>query len=207
MGSLERTGAAGRGRRLAVVTAVVAAAALALAGCGSGGDTAAAPTTAATATSTSPTTGATSSTATPGAVSGAAAVGAVEDEADDEADDEGGPADPSALGPGDETAADEVAEDVTWSLSATAYRGQEGLLVAYDCPPDGSAGSVWGTDVYTDDSSVCTAAVHLGLITEASGGRVVIQISDGLDAYEGSTENGITTQSYPAWSGSFTFVG
>jgi hypothetical protein len=143
----------------------------------------------------------TSSTATPGAVSGAAAIGPVGD------DEDGGDGDASALGSDGETAADEEAVGVTWSSSATEYRGQEGLLVAYDCPPGGVPGSVWGTDIYTDDSSVCSAAVHLGLITEATGGTVVIQISDGLDAYEGSTANGITSSSYPAWSGSFTFVG
>ena len=75
------------------------------------------------------------------------------------------------------------------------------------CPADGTLGSVWGTDVYTDDSSVCTAAVHLGLINELDGGLVVIQISDGLEAYEGTSANGVTSGSYAAWSGSFTFVG
>ena len=82
---------------------------------------------------------------------------------------------------------------------------------AVDChieifPADGTLGAVWGTDVYTDDSSVCTAAVHLGLINELDGGLVVIQISGGLEAYEGTTANGVTSGSYAAWSGSFTFV-
>ena len=81
------------------------------------------------------------------------------------------------------------------------------MLVAYLCPADGTLGSVWGTDAYTDDSSVCTAAVHLGLINELDGGLVVIQISGGLDAYEGTTANGVTSGSYGAWSGTFTFVG
>jgi hypothetical protein len=103
--------------------------------------------------------------------------------------------------------ADEVAEDVTWVLNAEAYQGRDGLLVAYDCAPDGVAATVWGDGVYTDDSSVCSAAVHAGLIDTAGGGRVVIEISEGLDSYDSSTANGITTMAYASWPGSFSFPG
>ena len=34
----------------------------------------------------------------------------------------------------------------------------------YTCPKYGAKYGIWGTDVYTDDSSICTAAVHVGLI-------------------------------------------
>ncbi|WP_346729629.1 LCCL domain-containing protein [Corallococcus exiguus] len=40
---------------------------------------------------------------------------------------------------------------------------------------------MWGTDLYTDDSSVCVAAVHAGAITTA-GGTVVVTISRGRPA-------------------------
>ena len=106
----------------------------------------------------------------------------------------------------DDATGAEVAPDVVWSTAAAEYRGSDGLLVTYDCPPDGVLGTVWGTDVYTDDSSVCTAAVHAGLITEVEGGEVVIEISAGLEAYEGSTANGVTTSAYGSWSGSFSFA-
>lgn len=103
--------------------------------------------------------------------------------------------------------ADETATDVTWTLNASEFQGRDGLLVAYDCTPDGIEATVWGDGVYTDDSSVCTAAVHAGLITIEDGGRVVIEISEGLDAYETSTANGITTYAYASWPGSFEFPG
>ena len=61
----------------------------------------------------------------------------------------------------------------------TAFRGQNGAHYVYTCPFYGVAGSIWGTDVYTDDSSVCTAAVHAGLITLAGGGTVTIEIRPG----------------------------
>jgi hypothetical protein len=65
---------------------------------------------------------------------------------------------------------------------------------------------VWGTNIYTDDSSVCTAAVHGGLITLAKGGKVKIEMRDGQPSYRGSTRNGIKSNKYPAWTGSFIVV-
>ncbi len=62
---------------------------------------------------------------------------------------------------------------------------------------------MWGTDVYTDDSSVCTAGVHAGKISLAEGGTVVIEMRAGEDAYTGSERNGVTTTDYAGWPGSF----
>ena len=73
------------------------------------------------------------------------------------------------------------------------------------CPPgctDGSA--VWGTEVYTGDSSVCAAAVHAGVITAEAGGEVLASYAPGQDAYTGSTQNGVTTNEYGSWGNSFT---
>jgi hypothetical protein len=75
----------------------------------------------------------------------------------------------------------------------------------YVCPPDGQAYTVWGTDIYTDDSSVCTAAVHAGLINFEDGGEVAIAIRGGESSYLGTTANGVTTMSYGSWGRSFVF--
>lgn len=100
---------------------------------------------------------------------------------------------------------DTVATDVSWSSDATDYQGQTDRKIAYECPANGFISSVWGTDVYTDDSSVCTAAVHAGKITLAAGGTVVIRIRPGDSAYVATTRNGVTSSSWGAWSGSFIF--
>jgi cold shock CspA family protein len=92
-----------------------------------------------------------------------------------------------------------------WSQTALPYRGQVGEVFDHSCPAGGVAGAVWGTNVYTDDSSVCTAAVHVGLITLEEGGDVVFEIEDGTDEYVGSESNGITSSDYPSWGGSFSF--
>jgi hypothetical protein len=93
-----------------------------------------------------------------------------------------------------------------WSATATEYRGQNGAHYTYGCPANGTPGSPWGTDLYTDDSSVCSAAVHAGLITATQGGTVVIEIRPGADSYTGSTRNGVKTVDYGKWSGSYVFV-
>ncbi|MEZ5133629.1 MAG: LCCL domain-containing protein [Acidimicrobiales bacterium] len=49
---------------------------------------------------------------------------------------------------------------------------------------------------HTDDSSICTAAVHMGLITFEDGGEVTIVIEDGLNEYIGLESNDVTSNSY-----------
>lgn len=108
---------------------------------------------------------------------------------------------------GDIVDADEEVDEPEWGQNAAVYRGSNGTRVAFHCPPNTTGGSfsVWGTGTYTDDSSVCMAAVHAGLITEEEGDRVVIEIGPGQDAYTGSEANGVTSSDYGTWGGSYTF--
>lgn len=85
------------------------------------------------------------------------------------------------------------------------HRGQDGTEVKFDCPAGGTLDTIWGTEIYTDDSSVCTAAVHVGLITVDDGGKVTIEIGPGQDSYDAAEANGVTSIYYGAWDGSFTF--
>lgn len=103
--------------------------------------------------------------------------------------------------------ADEERTDPSWSLTAAEFRGQDGRRIAVTCAPGGTFGSVWGSDPYTDDSSICTAAVHAGLITQADGGRVVVEVRPGEPTYTGTEANGVTSSDYGSWGGSFIFLG
>ena len=94
-----------------------------------------------------------------------------------------------------------------WQAHACESRGQIGATVEYDCPAGGVPGKVWGDLVYTDDSSVCTAAVHAGAITPDGGGTVTIRIRPGRAGYVGTARNGITTAPWDRWAGSFEIVG
>ena len=81
----------------------------------------------------------------------------------------------------------------------------EGKPVTCRCRAADAAGSnIWGTDVYTRDSSICVAAVHAGLI-QRSGGAVTVVAEPGRDSYAGSERNGVTSGSYGRFSGSFSF--
>ncbi|WP_338865070.1 M57 family metalloprotease [Myxococcus stipitatus] len=91
------------------------------------------------------------------------------------------------------------------TYSFPAYRGQNGTEIRCTCD-SATGGAVWGTDLYTDDSSVCDAGVHAGAIP-ATGGTVIVTIQPGQSSYTGSTRNGITTRAYGAWAGSFTVSG
>jgi len=94
-----------------------------------------------------------------------------------------------------------------WGSSATAYRGQVGSIITVVCPPNGTPGTVWGSDVYSDDSRVCTAGLHSGRVTVQGGGTFQIQILPGQPAYLATMRNGVTTRPYGRYAGSFSIVG
>ncbi|RPI21085.1 MAG: hypothetical protein EHM61_25600 [Acidobacteria bacterium] len=98
-------------------------------------------------------------------------------------------------------------QQADWSTQAASLRGKNGQHFTFVCPGGGTTGaSVWGTNLYTDDSSICSAAVHKGLITAQRGGTVTIEIRAGASAYTGSSRNGVTSRDYGAWHGSYVFV-
>ena len=68
------------------------------------------------------------------------------------------------------------------------------------------SGSMWGTDIYTTDSSICRAAVHSGVIP-SSGGSVTVKGAPGCSAYTGTDRNGIKTGKWGSYQDSFYFPG
>ena len=99
---------------------------------------------------------------------------------------------------------------IGWLETAVAVRTDPADRFDFVCPPirDPSPFLVWGTDIYTDHSSICAAAVHAGAIT-LSGGAVRILELDGLDgfnAYQGITRNGVTSLDSADWFFSYRFL-
>ena len=83
----------------------------------------------------------------------------------------------------------------------------EGVRALASCPANCSAAvSVWGTDVYTDDSNVCAAAAHAGLIDLARGGSFIVSILPGEPSYEGSSRGGVTSRAWGSWRRSFSLA-
>jgi hypothetical protein len=66
-----------------------------------------------------------------------------------------------------------------------------------------NAGAVWGTDIYTDDSALATAAVHAGVLAVGQKGVIKVTILPGQNSYASSTRNGVSSQSWENWDGSF----
>lgn len=63
--------------------------------------------------------------------------------------------------------------------------------------------SIWGTDIYTADSSLCAAAIHTGIITNEEGGILIATLTQGQGEYIGTESNGISTFNYGIWGSSF----
>ena len=98
------------------------------------------------------------------------------------------------------------AEDQTpvlWNTSASMVRFETGKTYKFKCPSSGKESPVWGTDIYTLDSSICNAAVHTGKSTMENGGSVTIELRPGESAYKGSTRNVIKTNDYEKYGSSF----
>src|SRR5262245_20378445 len=52
-------------------------------------------------------------------------------------------------------------------------------------------GSVWGTDIYTDDSSLATVVIHAGLLRDGQQGVIRVTMLAGQSSYQGSARNGV----------------
>jgi hypothetical protein len=93
----------------------------------------------------------------------------------------------------------------SWEANATSLNGKDGETFTLACSPGGTAHSVWGSDIYTADSSICTAGVHSGLITYQQGGTVTIELRPGRTIYGASERNGVTTSDFGPYQHSFVF--
>lgn len=92
---------------------------------------------------------------------------------------------------------------ISWNVGLTGLPLD--TVEQFVCPANGTKGSLWGTDIYTNDSDVCTAAVHARKVSFRRGGPITVRIRAGQSSYIGSTRNGVTSSSYGAWGGSFSF--
>ena len=74
------------------------------------------------------------------------------------------------------------------------------------CGPlaDATAGPIWGSGPYTADSDICSAARHAGVLGP-EGGTVAILLTGPQDGFAASTANGVQTNAWGAYDGSFLF--
>jgi len=67
-------------------------------------------------------------------------------------------------------------------------------------------GNIWGTDVYTDNSSICRAAIHYGILSD-KGGEVSFLIDGAMSSYKKTKKFGIESLSNGSHVRSFKFLG
>ena len=95
---------------------------------------------------------------------------------------------------------------ISWDTSAAGFKGESGQTYKFRCPSDGAAAVIYGSDVYTDDSSICTAAVHAGRFTLESGGVVSIEIRPGRSTYGSTIRHGIKSVNFGQYGRSFVIL-
>lgn len=103
----------------------------------------------------------------------------------------------------------------SFSLAATTTAIAPGNLVGYRGNINQTysflltgaiSGAIWGTTIYTDDSSLVTAAVHSGFVQVGQVRVVTVIILPGQGSYTSTTQNGVTSSSWGGWSGSYSVI-
>lgn len=65
-------------------------------------------------------------------------------------------------------------------------------------------GIVWGTDLYTSDSTLAAAAVHAGVLRDGERGVLRVVLADTLNVhFTGSDRHGVSSQDFGPWPGGF----
>lgn len=98
------------------------------------------------------------------------------------------------------------AQDVTCSSRGYDVISTSVSEALVRCPlgcTNSNSASIWGTYIYTDDSAICIAAIHAGVLT-TEGGVVKVIRQDGQSSYPGTERNGISTSNYGSWGASFS---
>jgi len=86
--------------------------------------------------------------------------------------------------------------------SLTGLRTEVGKSFYFEVT-GGNTGSAYGTDIYTDDSTLATAAVHAGVLAVGQKGIVKVTMLPGQESYPSTERNGITSRSWGSWVGSY----
>jgi hypothetical protein len=100
------------------------------------------------------------------------------------------------------------AEDLTAAVPApanmTGYANQPGKEFVFTVT-GAAGGSLYGTDVYTTDSSFATAVVHAGMAKVGETVTVRVRILAAVPQFVSTTRHGITSSAYGPYAG-FEFV-
>jgi LCCL domain len=103
---------------------------------------------------------------------------------------------PAAAAPGMTPAADAVAALDLGDCPDNAVGLDQGKTYSCACPALGEPAIIYGSDIYTADSNICTAAVHAGARQRSSAGSVTLQTIASPQVFKGATRNGIKSEAW-----------
>ena len=72
----------------------------------------------------------------------------------------------------------------------------QGKTYSCACPALGEPAIVYGSDIYTADSNICTAAVQAGALQRSAAGSVTLQTIASPQVFKGATRNGIKSEAW-----------
>jgi LCCL domain len=85
-----------------------------------------------------------------------------------------------------------------------AYQGAQHVGKTYVFRVTGATnGSLWGTGMYTLDSNLAAASVHMGVLKVGQTGNVKVTILGPSVGFVGSTRNGLTSSNYANYPGAY----
>lgn len=99
---------------------------------------------------------------------------------------------------------EELAQALPDPGSLTAYQQPAHIGKTYSFRVTGAGGgSLWGTEMYTLDSTLAAAAVHMGVLKVGQVGNVKVTILGPSVGFVGSTQNGLTSSNYANYPGAY----
>ena len=91
---------------------------------------------------------------------------------------------------------------IDWNTTITQVAADYLTPITLVCPAAGQSdrGEIWGTDVYPDDSAICVAGVHAGVITTGGGTLTLTRVAKQA-SFPSTTRYQITSRMWsdPAW--------
>jgi hypothetical protein len=80
---------------------------------------------------------------------------------------------------------------------------QIGKTFAFKVTGNASGGSVYGTDVYTLDSSLAAVAVHAGVVKNGATGVIRVKIIESPETFVSTTRNGVSSYPWGRYSAAY----
>jgi len=87
----------------------------------------------------------------------------------------------------------------------TGFQQSVGQTMAFTVTGS-TGGFIWGTDIYTLDSSLATAAVHAGVVLPGQSGVVRVKILGYQQLFHGMNRNGVASFAYGPYHGGYKIM-